>query len=96
MKKALGMLLVSMAVLQGTGALAAQADRVEPVMQVAALDLECLDAVRMGQARAAPPAAMQPQQARLQEYLEFHAQVADDGRVLLPWSVPAATDGLPH
>jgi hypothetical protein len=94
MKNALGMVLFSMAVLHGAGAVAAQADRVEPVMQMAALDLECLDGVRMGQARAAPPAAMQ--QARLQEYLEFHAQVADDGRVLLPWSVPAATDAVPH
>jgi len=94
MKKALGLVLVSMAVLQGP--VAAEADRVEPVMQLAALDLECLDGVRMGQERAIPPAALQPKEARLQEYLEFHAQVADDGRVLLPWSVPAATDGLPH
>ena len=94
MKKALGMVLVSMAVLQG--AVAAEADRAEPVMQLAALDVECLDGVRMGQAHAAPPAAMQLQEARLQEYLEFHAQAADDGRMLLPWSVPAPTDGLLH
>jgi len=94
MKKALGVVLVSMALLEG--AAAADADRGEPVMQLAALDVECLDGVRMGQARATSPTVMQPHEARVHEYLEFHAQVADDGRVLLPWSVPAAIEGPPH
>jgi len=94
MNKALSVVLLSMAVLQA--AVAAEVERVEPVMQLAALELQCLDGLRMGQASAAPHAAMQPQAARVQEYLEFHAQAAEHGRVLLPWSVISAIEEPSH
>ena len=55
---------------------------------LAAVDLDCLTAVDPGQGGEPVTAASRAQEVRLREYLDFHAQALDDGRLLLPWSLP--------
>jgi len=61
-----------------------------PVQWVlAAVDRDCLANVDPGQASEPVTPVSRAQEMRLREYLDFHARAVDDGRLLLPWSLPA-------
>lgn len=92
MKFWLGSVLMASVALAATAGAAQEESagiRADPV-HVAVADLDCIDQVSLGNGRERAGMSAMGQDARLQEYLELHAQAADDGRVLLPWSVPIA------